>query len=186
MDKILRIILCICVFGCSAPRVANYQYIDAYTKEEKKVQEGFVKKKVVLIKDFRGNEMYEEDATALKEEIEEYISRHPTLDDSIKNNLRQLKLVAGMTRDETKLLLAEPEKVEKLGSRAKYDASELWIYRTNKLRAFTVFIFPVFVAHEGYYLYFKDGVLAEIEKHFLEQMVKQSDATGVGKEKLTK
>lgn len=138
------------------------------------------KGKKVLIKDFRENNMYEEDMAGLNEEVEEYILAHQDLSEEVKFNLRQLKVTEGLTKDEVNLLLGKPDKILKVQSKAsQYQATETWIYKINKLRAFNVFIFPVFFVHEGYYLYFKDTVLAGIERHYLKQIVQQGSAPGV-------
>ncbi|MCK9603381.1 MAG: hypothetical protein M0R66_03390 [Candidatus Omnitrophica bacterium] len=179
---IILIILSLFFSGCSIPTASNYPYLSAYTREEKMVKGGFGKKKEVRVEDFREIEMYDEDIIALKEEVEAYISSHPAIDEVIKNNLRQLKVVDGMTQEETRLLLSDPDKIEKIGSRTKYGASERWIYKTIRWRAFTVFIFPVCFVREAYYLYFKDDILVGIDKRSLKQMLKQTDAAGVGPE----
>ena len=176
----ILILFCIAISGCcSLPSVANYSKIYSLTKEEKKIKGGFGgKKKVILIKDFRENEMYDEDITALKEEAEKYISGHTDLSEQIKNNLRELIVTAGATEEEVKLLLGEPDKVikqeNKTGTR-----SEMWIYKINKTDVFTIFIIPLFFPHQAYYLYFKDNVLTAIERHYLEQTFQSTDS-GVG------
>jgi hypothetical protein len=168
------ILSCLFLSGCSIPSAARYTQLYSLTKEEKKVSSGLGgKRKVVLIKDFRENEMYEEDLAALKEEVEKYIASHPDLSEAAKNNLRALKVAEGATKEEVKLLLGEPDKA------SPGHASEVWIYRISKMRAFSVFIVPVFFAHEGYYLYFKDGVLTAIERHYPKQIVEQGAAPGI-------
>lgn len=156
------------------PTAAKYSQIYSFTREEKKVKGGFgSKRKVVSVKDFREIAMYAEDITALKEEIEKYIVAHPDLSESTKNNLRELKVTAGAAKEEVKLLLGEPDKVTKTST------SEIWIYRINRIRAFTVFIIPVCFVHEGYYLHFKDNALLAIERHSLQQSVHQARAPGI-------
>jgi hypothetical protein len=171
------------MWGCSTPTVATYKQLESFTKEERKNKIGLGKSKTVFFKDFRKNEMYQEDVAALKEEVEKYISNHPELSDSTKNNLRELKVVEGLTRQEVELLLGSPDKITKLERNANYNASEEWIYKINKIRAITVFIIPVFFVHEGYYLYFRDDVLAGIEKHYPKQIVEQSAGPGVFQKK---
>lgn len=176
----ILILFCIAISGCcSLPGVANYSKLYSLTKEEKKIKGGFGgKKKVILIKDFRENEMYDENITALKEEAEKYISLHTDLSEQTKNNLRELIVTAGATEEEVKLLLGEPDKVikqeNKTGTR-----SEMWIYKINKTDVFTIFIIPLFFPHQAYYLYFKDNVLTAIERHYLEQTFQSTDS-GVG------
>lgn len=161
---------------CSIPSVSNYSQLYSFTKETKKIKGGFGKK-VILIKDFRENEMYDEDIAALKEKIEKYISHHTDLSEQTKNNLRELKVTQGATEEEVELLLGNPDKVIHPGDNVGF-ASEIWIYKINKATAFTVVIIPVFFTHEGYYLYFKDNTLTVIERHYLKQTF-QSSGLGI-------
>lgn len=133
----------------------------------------------VLLRDFRQNDIYEEDIAALKAEVEKYILSHPGLSDAAKENLRQLKVTAGLDKQEVELLLGSPDKLMRVSNKGKYGASEIWIYKINKMRAYTVFIVPVAVMREGYYLYFKDDSLMAIEKHSLRQTIQQNAAPGV-------
>lgn len=133
------------------------------------------KKNALSIKDFREVQMYDEDIAALKEDVEGYIAEYPQTAETIKTNLRELKVTEGENKGQVELLLGEPDKISK---RAK---SEVWIYRIQRMRAFTFFIFPVFFAHEGYYLYFKDGILSKIERHYPEQIIHQASGPGVDK-----
>jgi len=167
------------MIGCSMPTVAIQRPLYSFTREEK-VTKGFMgKRKSVTIKDFRQNEAYDEDIEGFKKEVEEYISKHQDLSEAAKNNLRALKVTQGATADEVKFLLGKPDKVIRVAGASRYGASEIWIYKISKMRVFTIFIFPVFFVHEGYYLYFKDGSLVEIERHYLEQIVKQGAGPGV-------
>ncbi len=169
---------------CSIPVTAIQSPLYSFTREEKITKGGFMgKKKSITIKDFRGNEAYDEDIVALKAEIEKYISQHPDLSESAKSNLRELKVTQGATGDEVTLLLGKPDKVVRAGGGGPYGASEIWIYKISKIRIFTIFIIPVFFVHEGYYLYFKDGRLVEIERHYLKQVVQQSEGPGVTESK---
>lgn len=177
MKKILFLILvlfCLYICGCSTPRMATYNHLYSIVREEKRVKIGFAKKKVVSIRDFRERELYEEDMAALKEEIEKYISLHPELAEETKNNLRELKITAGSTKEEVRLLLGKADKVTQTYNNP-YSASERWIYKISKISAFTVFIFPVFPVQEGYYLYFKDNNLTAIERHYLKQSLQSRD-----------
>jgi hypothetical protein len=159
------------------PRADTYAQLYSFTKEEKKIKGGISgSRKLVLIKDFRENERYDEDIAALKEEVEEYISRHPDLAEATKNNLRELRITAGAAQKEISLLLGKPDRVIESGDKAGA-ASEIWIYRINKSSIFTVIVIPVFFTQEAYYLYFKDTVLTKIERHYLEQTFETS---GIG------
>jgi len=182
MKKILfsiLILFCIYISGCcSIPRVASYKQLYSFAKEEKKIKGSFGKSKIVSIKDFRENEVFDENIIALKEMVEKYISSHTDLNGSTKNNLRELKVTEGAAGEEVKLLLGEPDKVVKTGKKT-YITSEIWIYKINKSSTFTIIFLPVFFGHEEYYLYFKDNVLTLIERHYLEQTFYASDS-GMG------
>ena len=165
---------------CSIPVVAIQGPLYSFTREEKITKGGFMgKKKSITIKDFRGNDAYDEDIEALKADVEKYISQHPDLSELAKNNLREIKVTQGATVDEAVLLLGKPDKLVRVAGGGRYGASEIWIYKISKIRVFTIFILPVFFVHEGYYLYFKDGALVEIERHYLKQVVQQSEGPGV-------
>ena len=163
----------VCIAGCSVPRVATYSHLKSITREETSVKGVFGGAKSVSIYDFRGVERYDEDIEILKEKVEKYISAHPDLNDSEKNNLRELKIAPGSKKEEIELLLGRADKVTKPSAPIQA-ASEIWIYNKKKLSAFTVFIFPVFPAHDSYYLYFQDNKLAGIEKHYLEQLLEST------------
>lgn len=166
--------------GCSMPKAAVQRPLYSFTRVEKSGKSGFMgTRKIITIKDFRQNEAYDEDIEGLKEDVEEYISKHPELSETARNNLRDLKVTQGSRAEEVIFLLGKPDKVAKASGAGRYGATEIWIYRISKIRAFTVFVFPVFFVHEGYYLYFKDGVLVEIEMHYLKQIVKQGSAPGL-------
>lgn len=181
IKKIFSIILVLFYLGmtgCSMPSAALERSLYSFTKEEKKIKGAFGKKKFISIKDFRGNDVYEEDIIDLKEEIEKYISSHPDLSESAKNNLRELRVTEGATREEVRLLLGAPDKIIRASS-AKKGTSEIWIYKLNKMNAFTIFIVPVFFIHQAYYLYFQDNSLFNIERHYLRQIVEQSPGPGI-------
>lgn len=172
--RIALILLCFYAAGCSVPSTAGEKYLYGISREEKKQDNGiFGNKKYIEIKDFRGNERYDEDFAALKEEVEKYITLHPGLSEEVKSALRELKVAAGLKTEEVKLLLGRPDRAMK----------DIWVYRISKWRAFTIFIVPVFFVHEGYYLYFKDGVLDSIERHYLTQTIHQNAAEGVYQQK---
>lgn len=170
---VFSILLCICLPGCSVPRVATYNHLKSITKEETKSKGMFGGNKSVSIYDFRGIERYDEDIDALKVRVEKYISSHPDLSGAAKNNLQELKAAFGSTKEEIELLLGKPDKVIKPIA-TTHAATEIWIYSKAKLNAFTVFIFPVFFTHESYYLYFQGDVLTNIEKHYLEQLLEST------------
>jgi len=170
------------ISGCSIPIKASCKQLYSFTKEEIKIREGFSKRMVISIKDFREKESYDEDIIALEEKVEKYILGHPELSESAKNNLRKLKVSPGSTKEEVKLLLGKPDKVTKAGNNV-YAASQKWIYRINNLTTFTIFFLPVFYAHEGYYLYFKDDILAAIERHSLKETTQATAPDLIEREK---
>jgi len=151
------------------PAAAKQGYIYSFTRQEKK-NKGLLAKSYESIKDFRGIDMYSEDIDALKEDVEKYIASHADLSDEVKSNLRALKVSPGETEEEVVLLLGDPDKITGSGT---------WVYKISRWRAFTLFIVPVFFVHEGYYLYFKDGILEKIERHYLKQMIQQSAGPGL-------
>src|SRR3989338_3601282 len=102
---VVFILLCICLPGCSVPRVATYNHLKSITRKETKPKGMFGSAKSVSIYDFRGIERYDEDIDALKVRVEKYISSHPDLSDAAKNNLRELKAAFGSTKEEVELLL---------------------------------------------------------------------------------
>jgi len=174
------VLVILSMIGCSMPIAAIQSPLYSFTREEKRIKSGFGgKKKSITLKDFRGNDACDEDIEALKTDVEKYISQHPDLSESARNNLQALKVTQGATGDEVVLLLGKPDKLVKVAGSGRYGASEIWIYKLSKIRAFTIFILPVFLVHEGYYLYFKDGALVEIERHYLKQIVEQGAGPGV-------
>src|SRR3990167_7096312 len=146
------------MIGCSMPTAAIQRPLYSFVKEEKRIKSGFGgERKSIMIKDFRGNDAYDKGIAAFKKEVEKYISQHSDLSDAAKNNLREIKVTPGASRNEVVLLLGKPDKLMRAAGSGRYGASEIWIYKLSKVRVFTVFIVPVFPVHEGYYLYFKDG-----------------------------
>lgn len=166
------------IAGCSLPAKAIEKSLCSFTREEKINKSMFGKKKTILVKDFRGNEVYEEDMAGLKEEVEKYISGHPDLSEPGKTNLRELRVTEGIPKEEVKLLLGAPDKITRISS-VKKEASEAWIYKLKKMNVFSVFIIPVLLVHQAYYLYFQDNLLVNMEKHYLKQTVEQNAGPGL-------
>lgn len=163
----------LCFTGCSVPRVATYGHIKSITREEIKPKGMFGEADIVSINDFRKSEKYDEDIDALKEKVEKYIATHADLSGTAKNNLRELKVASGSSKEEIELLMGEPDKIIKPGS-ATQTASEIWIYTIKKMDAFTVFIIPLFFTRQSYYLYFAGNTLTNIERHYLEQLLEST------------
>lgn len=179
MRMILILSLAVFLSGCSMPVSSIQGSLYSFTKEKKKGKGMLASWSAPTVRDFREEEAYEEDMEGLKEDVEEYISRHPDLKESARNDLRELKVSPGAGSEEVILLLGKPDKLINLRGEGRYGASEIWIYKISKLRTFTVFIFPVFPVHEAYYLYLKDGTLLEIERHALKQTVEQGRGSDV-------
>lgn len=170
---VFYVLLCTCIVGCTVPRVAAYPYLKSINRVETKPKGVFGGAEIISISDFRGIERYDEDIEALKEKAEKYISSHADLSENTKNNLRALKVAAGDTKGEVELLLGKPDKVIEPSAKNQ-STSEVWIYRSRKLNAITLFIFPVGATHESYYLYFDGDTLTLIEKHYLEQFLESA------------
>jgi hypothetical protein len=172
MKKTILLAAIILLGGCSIPTSAKRSEISYFSSEEKKLRGGFGSDATYeVITDFRGYKIYPEDVDELRRNVEDYISASPGLSADKINNLRKLKLTPGATKEETLLLLGEPTKISGDGN--------TWIYRINKLRTFTFFIIPVFIAHEGYYLRFDTDILRTIERHYPEQVMHQASGPGI-------
>ena len=169
------IILCFYISGCSVPVSTQHRQINAFTEEEAKQDSRYGK--FILVRDFYGNEVGEENRVKLKKGVEEYISFHSSLGDEGKINLRALKVVPGNTKEEVGLLLGKPFKVIEVKDKTN-KGSELWIYRKNKMDTFLIFIIPIFLAHDSYYLYFEGDKLNAIEEHYIKQAIEASPTGG--------
>lgn len=167
----LTILLLLFITGCcSIPRIVTYGELQSFTREKKKSKASlaFLGANEVLVNDFRERKAGEEDIKNLKSKVESYISSRPGLSESAKNNLQELKVTSSSTKEEVELLLGRPDKVINKNEK-NMPGSEAWVYLTNRQSVFSVVFLPVFFDHEKYYLYFKDGLLASIERHYLEQ-----------------
>ena len=166
---------CLYISGCSVPITTQHGQINAFTDE--KIKLNSQPDAFILVRDFYGNEVGEENRVRLKKDVEKYISTHNSLGDKEKNNLRELKVVPGNTKEEVGLLLGKPFKVLEVNDKTN-KASELWIYRKDKIDAFLIFILPVFFTHDSYYLYFDADKLNTIEEHYIKQAIEASPTGG--------
>jgi hypothetical protein len=174
------IFLLLGITGCSTPVIRPEKSLFSYTKEEKTVKGGFMgKKKIVTLKDFRENEVYEEDMEDFQKLAQEYVAQHPSLSETAKENLKGMQVTCGSTKEEVEFLLGKPDKIISPTGDNPPGAREIWVYSIHKMHAYTVFIIPVFVAHESYWLHFKDGALQEINRHYIKQVVGQSPGPGL-------
>jgi len=165
------IIAGITITGCSIPMAQKYtqlEFANAY-KKGKKIQLD-IEKPGLDIRDFLGYEMKKDDISSAKEKVETYIAEHADIEESNKAHLQELCVAVGATSGEVELLLGKPEKIMKKRN-TKHPISEVWIYRTNKPQLFSIVIVPILLVRQGYYLYFKDGILKNIERHYLHQIV---------------
>lgn len=163
----ILVILCIYLSGCSIPTAARYSQLNTFTSKKGKVSFG---KSGRRIEDFLGNEIDKKDIDIVKERVEKYIFTRNDLNEATKNNLRELRVTEGATKEEVELLLGKPTKTIKLTNKA-HAISEIWLYKINKRNPFTITIVPIFLVHEGYYLYFKENVLVDIQRHYLKQVI---------------
>lgn len=152
------VILCSYVSGCSYARVEKYSQLETFTsnKAEKKGK-GLSSK---AIKDFRGNNVRNEDIEIVKAKVEKYISLHKDLNEATKNRLRELTVTEGATKEEVELLLGKPTKI------IVRPSSEMWVYKTRKTDPLPMLEVPVSF-HQSYCLYFKENALVGIEMHYL-------------------
>ena len=166
---------CLYISGCSVPIATQHGQLNAFTEDKIKLnsQPG----EFILVRDFYGNEVGEENRVRLKKDVEKYISLHSSLVDKEKNNLRALKVVPGNTKEEVGLLLGKPFKTIEVNDKTN-KASELWIYRKNKIDTFLILILPVFFTHDSYYLYFEGDKLNAIEEHYIKQALEASPTGG--------
>lgn len=168
------------ITGCSMPVFAVQKSLNSFVKEVKVAKGGMMgKKKTVTLTDFRGNEAYEEDMENAQKAAEEYVEQHPSLSETAKNNLKNMQVTSGSTKEEVAFLLGKPDKIISTAGKNPYGAQDIWVYGMHKMQAYTVFILPVFLARQSYYLYFKDGLLLEIERHYLRQVVGQAPGPGL-------
>lgn len=174
------IFFCLYISGCSVPVAIQHGQLNAFSEEKIKLnsQTGVF----ILVRDFYGNEVGEENRERLKKDVEQYISLHSSLDEKEKNNLRELKVVPGNSKEEVDLLLGKPFKVLEANDKTN-KASELWIYRKDKVDTFLIFILPVFFAHDSYYLYFDGDKLNAIEEHYIKQAIEATPTRGENQKK---
>jgi hypothetical protein len=177
---VVFIILLSGITGCSVPVSSVQKPLCSFVKEVKVAKGGMMgKKKIVTLTDFRGNEAYEEDMENFQKTVEEYVAQHPSLSEAAKGNLKNMQVTSGSTKEDVTLLLGKPDKIISPAGKNPYGAEEIWVYSMHKRQAYTVFIMPVFFPRESYCLYFKDGVLLEIERHYLKQVVGQAPGPGL-------
>lgn len=164
--KSISLLLSVCLCGCSIPTAAYYTQLETFSKEKKKGLFGSGSN--IPRKNILGNDLTAGDSETLKAKVEKYISEHTELTEPNKNNLRDLKITYGSSKEEVELLLGKPLKAVKSANKS----SEVLIYKINKTNLFLLVIIPVFLIHESYYLHFENNALVKIERHYLKQIVK--------------
>lgn len=138
--------------GCSAPSYYLRDNISCYYKDKS------------VNRDFKGKVIHKEYITGLKARVEDYISHHPEINGETKSALTDFKVIKGMTKEQVRLLLGEPEKAQHLNSGNKFRADARWVYAMETLRCVYVVPIPVFFTHDAYHLYFKGDILVGIEE----------------------
>lgn len=138
--------------GCSAPSYSLRDSLNFYSSNKG------------VARDFKGNVIYKDRITDLKKKVEDYIAHHPEINEEAKSALKELKVIKGMTREQVKLLLGSPGKVQNLNSRNKFRASQRWVYAMRELRCIYVMPAPLFFTHDAHHLYFKGDILTGIEE----------------------
>jgi len=152
MIKLITFIgLLLLLSGCSAPNYYLRDNINCYYKDKG------------INMDFKGNIIYKEYITNLKGKIEDYISHHPEINEEAKSALKNFKVVKGMTKEQVKLLLGNPERVQTLNSKNKFRADQRWVYIMKESRCVYVVPVPVFFTHDAHHLYFKGDILIAME-----------------------
>ncbi|MDD5155868.1 MAG: hypothetical protein PHF11_05230, partial [Candidatus Omnitrophica bacterium] len=114
--------------------------------------------------DFKGYLIHKEYTDNLKNKVEEYIAGHPQTSEEARAELRNFKVVKGMTAEQVKLLLGEPERIQPLNTGNKFRADARWVYMMKDTVCIYVVPVPLFFTHNAYHLYFKNGVLVGIEE----------------------
>ena len=138
--------------GCSAPNYYLRDNINCYQNDKG------------VNRDFKGNVILKEYITNLKGKIEDYISQHPEIDEEVKSALKNFKVIKGMTKEQVRLLLGNPERVQTLNSKNKFRADERWVYMMKESRCVYVVPVPIFFTHDAYHLYFRGDILAATEE----------------------
>ncbi len=113
--------------------------------------------------DFKGHIIAKEYISKLKGKAEDYTSQHPEISGEVKDALKNLKVVKGLTKEQVKLLLGNPERVQALSPNNKFGADQRWVYIRGDLRCIYVLIVPVLFTHNAYHLYFKGDILIAID-----------------------
>jgi len=176
LTPVFSLLIFLTVNGCcSLPKTESKKELYSIVKETTVEKSMFGKNQIVSFKDFRGYEAFNKNIDSLKARIEGYIQNHPDLSESTKKDLRDYKVARGSSMDEVRLLLGAPDKVIKSKAHPQ-KPDEVWIYITDKDSNFQIVFLPVYFGHEKYYLYFTGNLLANIERHYLQQTFSTNDA----------
>lgn len=155
------LIFIIMISGCSAPNYFLQDNINCYYRHEGK---GW---------DFKNNTLdldEEKYITNLKSKIKNYISTKLAIDGGIKTALESFKVIKGMSKEEVRLLLGNPERTQVLNPKNKFKADERWVYIMKGLQYVYIGPVPVFFTHDAYHLYFSGEVLIAIEAVAMEYL----------------
>jgi hypothetical protein len=153
MKKLITFIfLLLFLGGCAAPLYYLRDDINCYYKDK------------MISRDFKGNiiDNAKEYVTNLKGKIEDYLSHHPEINEETKLALKNCKVTKGLTKEQVKLLLGNPERVQTLSSKNKFKADQRWVYIMEEQKCIYLFV-PIFFTHNAYHLYFRGDILIAIE-----------------------
>ena len=176
LSNLILLIIFLSVAGCcSLPKTEINKELYSIKKEVTVEKSMFGKNQIVTFKDFRGYEAFNKNIDSLKAKVETYIQEHADLSESKKKDLREFSVTQGSSMDEVRLLFGLANKVIKKEFKLN-KTSEVWLYITNKESNFQIIFLPVYFGHEKYYLYFTDGLLEKIERHYLLQTFSTNDS----------
>lgn len=99
----------------------------------------------------------------MKGKVEDYILHHPEIDKETKSSLENFIVVKGMTKEQVRLLLSNPERIQILNSKNKFRTDERWVYIMQGLQAIQIGPVPIYFTHDAYHLYFRGDILTKIE-----------------------
>lgn len=153
--------------GCALPGYSRINSIESYYDTSEWYKPCFFcadKSRSVTV-DFRNNRIEDKEKylADLRGKVEEYILRYPETAEETKAALKRFSVITGMTKEQVKLVLGNPEKVQSLNSDNKFKSDERWVYIDKGLTAVQIGPVPIFFTHNANHLYFRDDVLTAIE-----------------------
>lgn len=160
--------------GCSAPSYRRIDTINCYYDTTEWGHDSLfaIPKSQPVTIDFKNDRINNKETylADLKGRVEDYLLRHPEITGETKSALENFKVIEGMTKEQVKLLLGNPERIQSLDSNNKYKADERWVYIMKGLQGVYVGPVPIFLTHNAYHLYFKVDILSGIEDAGIEYL----------------